>query len=446
MIKEFICVGLSYKTCPVEIREQVAFSQSKLPQALEEMRQLEGIRECFILSTCNRVELYGRGEDGIENSIGKFLAGFHGLEEKEIGCHRYVLRGPEVFRHLFRVASGLESMVVGENEIYGQLKQAFRIAWEKGTVDSILYQLVERALRVGKHTRTETKIGQGAVSVSSVAVELAEKIFGKLSGEQVLVLGTGGMSEKTLEHLVKEGAGKIVVTSRNYERTLELSQKFGAEPIHFDNWLRALKTSDIVISSTSAPHPIIRSEDVKMVMQERKHQPLFLIDIAVPRDIETSVQSIDDVYLYDIDDLQSVIQSNVRERKKEIEKCNRLIEHEIAQFTAWLEQLELKPVLQWLVRHFDEAIEDEIKKSHSHFQGRENQLRDLIVRVRKKFFHKPLQNLKHASLEGSLPRYLQLIRELFSEDVSKKRAEHPLTLPSPQQGEGWGEGEEKQVS
>ncbi len=424
-MNQFYCVGVSHKTCPVEVREKFAFSDKILPAALHDLRQIEGARECFILSTCNRVELYARGDESLRDSLVQFLASYHDLSENELRAHLFCFRGEKVFRHLFRVSCGLESMVVGENEIYGQLKQAFRIALDAGTVDSVLFQLVERALRVGKKVRAETKISRGAISVASVAVELAEKIFGKLTGEKVLVLGTGGMSEKTIEHLVKAGAGKIVVASRHYERALELSQKFGAEPISFDEWLRALRTSDIVISSTSAPHPIVRFEDVKMVIQKRHHQPLFFIDIAVPRDVEAAVQSLDDVYLYDIDDLQSVIHSNIRERKREIESCEKFIEHEILQFSGWLEELQMKPVIESLTRHFDRVVEEEIGKLHSNFQGRESELHDLFIRVRKKVFHKPLEKLKHASREGTLPRYLQLIRELFSGEISEgKRAAH----------------------
>ena len=247
------------------------------------------------------------------------------------------------------------------------------------------------------------------------------------------------MSERTIEHLVREGAGKIVVASRNFDRALELAQKFGAEPIHFDEWMRALRTSDIVISSTAAPHPIIRFEDIKLIMQERCNQPLFLIDIAVPRDIEATVQTLDDVYLYNIDDLQSVIQSNVRERKREIEKCEILIEHEITEFYSWTQQLDMKPTLRWLQHQFDQLVEEEINKSKYQLAGKENEIRELFTRVRKKMFHKPLERLKSAAREGFLPRYLQLIRELFSEESKhshqpviteeKQKQSHETTLP-----------------
>ncbi len=421
-MNEFYCLGYNHKTCPVEIREKIAFSHGEMERALRDIRGLEGVRECFILSTCNRVELYVRGDIRSTDQLSKFIASYHGLDAETIAPYGYVYSDTKTVRHLFRVACSLDSMVVGENEIYGQLKDAFHTALSAGTVDSVLYQLAERALRVGKKARTKTKISRGAVSVSSAAVELAEKIFGKLSGEQVLVLGTGEVSEKTLESLVKEGAGKIFVASRNYERALSLAQKFGAEAVNFENWLRALKSSDIVISSTAAPHPVVKFEDVRRVMQERKNRPLFLIDIAVPRDIEASVQTLDDVYLYNIDDLESVIAANLRARKREIEKCEEIIEEEVLEFSAWIEQLELKPVIHWLSRHFDEILEAEIAKSKTQWNGREQALRDLFGRVRKKVFHRPFATLKSAAREGTLTRYLQLIRELFSDIPSTRHS------------------------
>jgi glutamyl-tRNA reductase len=292
---ELVCIGINHKNCPVEIREKFAFSESKLSKALVELRTMEGLREWFILSTCNRVELYGRGFSDLENSLIHFLAETHGFDVCHLKPYLYQYHGRDVANHLFRVASGLDSLVVGENEIYGQVRQAFRLANELKSLDSVLYQLVERALRVGSRVRTDTKINEGAVSVSSIAVELAEKIFGRLTGEHVLILGTGEMSELTLKHLIKAGAGEVVVTSRTYERALELAQKYGAKPITFDSWLRMLRTSDIVISSTAAPHHIVKFEDVKSVMEERRHKPLFFIDIAVPRDVDPQVGDIDDV-------------------------------------------------------------------------------------------------------------------------------------------------------
>jgi len=414
---EFFCIGISHQTCPVELREKLAISEKKLPQVLGDFKVLDGLRECLVLSTCNRVEFYGRGDAATIAEMDQHIANYYGIAVGDWKPVRYLLRGQAVFSHLFRVSCGLESMVVGENEIHGQLKRAFHAAWEADAIDSFLYQLVERALRVGKKARTETHISRGAVSVASVAAHLAEKIFGKLTGEEVLIIGTGEMSERMVEHLMKTGAGKITVTSRSYERALGLAQKFGAIPLHYNEWMRALRASDIVITSTSAPHLLIRYDDIKPLMQERRNQPLFFIDISVPRNVDPRLQSLDDVYLYDIDDLQSVISSNVRERKKEIEKCETLIEQEILQFSSWIEQLQMKPVIQHMQQLFDEAAEYELKRFQHVFQGKDAEVRDIFTRIRKKMFHKPMSKLRHASKEGTLFRYLQVIRELFTDDT-----------------------------
>jgi glutamyl-tRNA reductase len=314
---------------------------------------------------------------------------------------------------------------VGENEIYGQIRQAFRLANELRTLDSILYQLVERSLRIGKRVRSETKISEGAVSVSSIAVELAEKIFGKLAGERILILGTGKISELTLKHLIKSGAGEITVTSRTYERALELAQKYGAKPIGFDSWLRVLKTSDIVISSTSAPHHIVKFEDVKSVILERRHKPLFFIDIAVPRDVDPRVSEIDDVYLYNIDDLKSVSETNLRLRKKEIAKCEALIERELESFDQWYEFLEAGPVIQKLDVYFDQIIEREMTKAAGKFKGKEGELRALIQKIKSSLLHVPIEKLKESARIGSMERYLETLYALFrlEEEPKKDRSE-----------------------
>ncbi|MBI1977349.1 MAG: glutamyl-tRNA reductase [Candidatus Omnitrophica bacterium] len=410
---DLVCVGLNHKSCPVEIREKIAFSESALSDALVKMGDLEGLREWFVLSTCNRVELYGRGFSGVEESLIHFLSDFHGLEGCTYRQYLYQLHGREAARHLFRVASGLDSLVVGENEIYGQVRNAFKMANELKSLDSILYQLVERALRVGKKVRTETKISKGAVSVSSIAVELAEKIFGKLTGERVLILGTGKMSELTMKHLVKAGAGEITVASRTYERALELSQRYGAKPIGFDAWLRAIRTSDIVISSTAAPHAIVKYEDVKAVMNERRHKPLFFIDIAVPRDVESRVGEIDDVYLYDIDDLKTVSESNLRLRKKEISKCEVMIERELESFDQWYEFLEAGPVIQRLTAYFDEIVETEVTKVAPKFKGREKELKSLVQKIKASLLHTPVEKLKESAKVGGMERYLETLHSLF---------------------------------
>ncbi|OGW86666.1 MAG: glutamyl-tRNA reductase [Omnitrophica bacterium RIFCSPHIGHO2_02_FULL_46_11] len=432
---DLICIGLNHKTCPVEIREKIAFSESALHEALLEMRTIEDLREWFILSTCNRVELYGRGLPGIEERLIRFLVEYHGLEDNICQPYFYRYRGRDAAKHLFRVSSGLDSLVIGENEIYGQIRHAFRLANELKTLDSILYQLIERSLRLGKRARSETKISEGAVSVSSIAVELAEKIFGRLTGERVLILGTGKMSELTMKHLVKAGAGEITVASRTYERALELSQKFGAKPIGFDAWLRVLRTSDIVISSTSAPHPIVKFEDVQSVMKERRHKPLFFIDIAVPRDVDPRIGEMDDVYLYDIDDLKTVSEANLRLRKKEIAKCEAIIERELESFDQWYEFLEAGPVIQKLTAYFDSVVENEIAKVGSKFKGHEDELKILIQKIKAGLLHVPVEKLKESARMGSIERYLETLHSLFRLEERKLPQSEPKDQEQPSRAE-----------
>lgn len=424
-----ICIGLNHKVCPVEIREKIAFSEAQVASALTRMRELDGLREWFILSTCNRVELYARSTAESEESLIFFLADFHGVSADELKSYLYRLRGEEVAQHLFRVASGLDSLVVGENEIYGQLRQAFRLANELGTLDSILYQLVERSLRAGKRVRSETKINEGAVSVSSIATELAAKIFGELSNNRVLILGTGKMSELTMKHLIKAGARDITVASRTYERAWELARKFGAQPIRFDEWLRALRQSDIVISSTSAPQPIVTYEDVVSAMNERRHKPLFFIDIAVPRDVDPRVARIDDVYLYDIDDLKTVSEANLRLRKQEVSKCEAIIEHELESFHQWFEFLEAGPVIRKLIAYVDRVVEAELEGSQKAFKGKEQDLNELLRKIKSSLLHAPIEKLKESAKSGSMERYLETLHTLFPlEEGNPRVAGEPVKI------------------
>ena len=419
---DLIAIGLNHKDCPVEVREKLAFSESELLRAFGELREVPDLREWFILSTCNRVEIYGRGFEGIGEELIRFLARFHDVEEAAFRPYLYTYHGREAARHLFRVASGLDSLVIGENEIYGQIRRTFRIANDLKSLDSILYQLVERSLRVGKKVRAETRISEGAVSVSSIAVELAEKIFGKLAGERILILGTGKMSGLTIKHLAAAGAGEITVASRTFERALELAQKFGAKPIGFDSWLRALRSSDIVISSTAAPHAVVKYEDVQSLMAERRHKPLFFIDIAVPRDVDPRVGEIEDVYLYNIDDLKAVAETNLRQRKKEIAKCEALIGQELESFDQWYEFLEAGPMIQKLTAYFDDVVEKEVAKALRNFKGRERELGSLVQKIKAGLLHAPVEKLKESTKMGSMERYLETLHTLFRLEEHEPKA------------------------
>ncbi len=419
----FLVYGINHKNCPVEVREKLHFRERRLPEAYEWIRREWPSVETLILSTCNRVELYFSLEKGELSSetIGNFLTAFHGIERSSFECFAYRLEGREAIEHLFRVASGLDSMVVGENEILGQLREAFRAANDAGTVDSFLYRWAQRALQVGKLTRTKTKINEGAVSIPSVAVELAEKIFGRLAGEKVMVLGTGDMSELTLQNLRQAGAEALYVMSRSEERGRSLAESFGARWVSHEDWENFLTEIDILIASTTAPHPIVKRDAMERAMQKRRHRPLFLIDIAVPRNIEAEINSLDDVYLYNIDDLQEVAQSNLRLRRKEVRDAESLIEGAVEEFQAWTENLEAGPTIQRLQVYLDELVEEEIKRLGSLSGDEKERLMEFSRRLRSKFLHAPLKTLKESSRLGTVRRTLEAIHALFRLDSDEIR-------------------------
>ncbi|HCJ66625.1 MAG TPA: glutamyl-tRNA reductase [Elusimicrobia bacterium] len=336
---KIIVLGLNHKTAPIEIREKLAIPESKLIEALKVFFARVAPNETVIISTCNRTEVYvvhSQETSEIIQKIKNFLADYRQVQKSEFENSIYLYEGEECAKHLFQVAAGLDSMVVGEDQVLGQVKTAYLQAHENKTTGRIFNILFQKALNLGKHVRTITGINRGSVSVASVAVELAEKIFGNLSGKKAMIIGAGEMSEITIKNLVEHGIKSIFVTNRTYARAQELARKFGGNDlsrgddltslaVRFDEYPAYLETVDIVISSTAAPYPIMKKEDILPVMRKRKYRALFLIDIAVPRDIEAEVNEIDNVYLYNIDDLQEIVNSNLKEREKEIEKCNRII-------------------------------------------------------------------------------------------------------------------------
>lgn len=419
-------VGINHRYSPVHFRERLAFSQKDLSSALADLRHVKTLGESLVLSTCNRVEVYGVTSDidGARQEVLQFLAASRKVGVDLLRKSAYGYEADQAVRHLFRVASGLDSMVVGETEILGQVKDAFRLASQAGNVRSLLHQLCERAFRAAKQVRQETKIAAGAVSVSSVAVELARKIFGRLSREKILVLGTGKMSESTLKRLMSAGALTIRVASRNPERARELAEKYEVETISFEAWKHFLKETDIVISSTAAPHPVIRYEDVKQVMGLRRHKPLFIIDIAVPRDAEESINSLDDVYLYNIDDLKSLCEANLSTRKKEIEKCEAIVEKKSEEFLHWMRTLDSAPTIRKLKVYMDQIIARELEIARrTESPERVAWLERILERVKGRLLHDPLSKLKEAGAHGGGYHYHEVLETLF--DLEKvKIVEH----------------------
>jgi glutamyl-tRNA reductase len=327
-----IVIGLSHHTSPVELRERFAFADAKIPDALRSLRESGIADEAVILSTCNRVEIYAATPLEPAKAFAElkqFLKTAHAFESP-LGEEIYALAEPQSLHHLFKVASGLDSMVLGETEILGQLKDAYKLAHQHKHTGAKLNKAFQRAFHVAKHVRTHTSIQRGSVSVASVAVELAEKIFSSLAEREVLVIGAGETSEKVARALLSRGARGIIVANRSHERAQALAEEFGGRAVRFDDWAAEFETIDIAISSTSAPHHILDRAKLEPLMKARRHRPLLLIDIAVPRDIDPAVNALDNVYLYNVDDLQSIAADYLKLRKEEAARCEKIIAEKVA--------------------------------------------------------------------------------------------------------------------
>ena len=332
---EILCLGLSHHTAPIEVRERFAIPDGELPRAAAELARTGGVGEALIVSTCNRVEFYVAAENAERGfaAVHEFVAA-RGHAPTGEAFFRHA--SPRAVRHLFRVVSGLESMVLGETEILGQVKKAYASAAEAGATAKHLNKLFQRAFNVAKEVRTKTAITRGAVSVGSVAVELAEKIFGKLAHCHVMILGAGETSEMTAGALRARGVKSIFVANRNYERAAALAQSMEGRAIHFDDWPREFHDIDILIGSTAAPHHVLTKEKLAPMMHPRPARPLFCIDLAVPRDFEPAVNDLDGVYLYDIDSLQRIADDSLAVRRQELTVCEEMIERHVGEFSAWL--------------------------------------------------------------------------------------------------------------
>lgn len=327
---ELVCLGLNHRTAPVEVRERFAVGTTRLGEAASQLTELAEVAEGVVISTCNRTEFYLAAPDA-RTALDRLEAGLATRENLVADdlTHFYRLEKKEAARHLCQVVSGLDSMVLGETEIFGQVKQSYNAALEAGTTGAILNRLFQRAFGVGKKVRTQTSIQEGSTSIGNVAVDLAEKIFGHLKDSEVMILGAGEMSRLTAQSLVSRGARSIFVTNRSFERAEELAKEMGGSAVKFDDWQRVLERVDVVISSTGAPHTIIQRADVEKARRARKYRPLFFIDIAVPRDIDPAVAEIDEVYLYDIDTLEQLAEEARVRRRRQIEECERIIDAEL---------------------------------------------------------------------------------------------------------------------
>jgi glutamyl-tRNA reductase len=416
---ELLVIGLNHNTAPIEIRECLAFPEDKLEEALSKVRSLSTVKEDMIVSTCNRVEVYAatRETEKAVRDLKEFLSQYHGISLKEFERSLYTHVGEEAVRHIFRVASSLDSMVLGEPQILGQIKEAYDISQQANTSGLILHRLLHRAFHVAKRVRTETKIAISAVSVSSVAVELAEKIFGTLEKKTVLLIGAGEMCELAARHLVAGGVEKMLVTNRTYERAASLAREFRGEAIPFEDMIHGLKKTDIVISATNSPQYLIGHDQIAKVMKDRRQKPIFFIDIADPRDVEPKVGDMENVYLYNIDDLQKVANENIRDREKEAQKAEGIVQDEMVKFVNWYRSLDVTPTIVALRRKFEEIRKKELEKTLSLHPGlsdkEKKSLEALTSAIINKILHTPITLLKQTNEEAMADLYLDALHTLF---------------------------------
>jgi len=414
-----ILVGLSHKTAPVEIRERVAFSPTAMERPLREMMNLPDISEAIIASTCNRVELYATSRHPAAGmaQLKNFLASFHGMSLEQLEPHLYQYSGEDAIRHVFRVASSLDSMVIGEPQILGQIKTAYGYAAEFKTAGLILNRFLHKAFSVAKRVRTETEIASNAVSVSFAAVELARKIFGSVEGKTVMIIGAGEMCELAARHFVNNGVTSVMVTNRTFERAEKLAKEFDGRAVLFDNFADHLQKVDIVLTSTGAPNFILGHKKVEEVIKLRKNKPMFFIDIAVPRDIDPRVNDINNVYLYDVDDLQGVVQANLKERQKEAKKAEQIIDQEIVQFHKWLAGLDVVPTVVALRQKLEEIRRSELEKTYSRAKDLGDKERKameaMTSAIINKILHGPTTVLKTAQNDANGDSYVEAVRVLF---------------------------------
>jgi glutamyl-tRNA reductase len=416
-----VVVGVSHRTAPLAVRESLAFAKDRLAEALLALRAETGAAEAMILSTCNRVELYARQDDpGAVEAVERFLARYHNRDGRELQPVLYRLADADAVRHAFRVAASLESMVIGEPQILGQVKEAYQAAEEAGTLGSSLNALRNRTLAAAKRVRTETGIGRNAVSVSYVAVELARKIFGELKDKNVLLVGAGKMSELAAKHLVRSGGRATVLGGRTFEKAAELAAALGGKAAPFESLRDELARTDIVISGTGAPGIVIQVADVQSARAARRRRharPLFLIDIAVPRDIDPAVRRLGGVFLYDLDDLKAVTEANLRERLKEAASAEALVDREVREFLDWQKAREVVPLLSELRRRAEEIRRAELDKVRRRLgpmtPEQEEALEAATTAIVNKLLHPPTVHLKEAVRETSAPEQLSLIRKLL---------------------------------
>ena len=411
-------VGLNHNTAPVEVRETIAVSNENLEAAYQEIYRNDRIYEAMILSTCNRVEYYIVTDDYMCNSeaILAFISEHSKISSEILKKYTYVYCGEDAITHLFKVACGLDSLVLGEPQILGQVKDAFAKSKEFSTKTTYLKKIEEATFKIAKKVRTNTGISENPVSVSYAAVELAKKIFGILSKSRALIIGAGEMCELAAKHLKSAEVKEIFVTNRTFERAEKLAAEVGGKPIPFDSFINMLNEVDIIISSTGSETFILNYDEMKNIMGHRKHKPMFLIDIAVPRDIDPKVNELENIYSYDIDDLKAVVEANIKAREKEAKKALEMVEHATSDFLNWMESLKIVPIIKNLRGKFESIKDIEIERfcSKKNLNGSDKELlNELLISYMNKVLHIPLTSLKNYGTDKSKHSLPEAVKVLF---------------------------------
>ena len=413
----FVVIGVNHQTAPVEVREQFAISEARLPEAMKSLATYPGIEEGMIVSTCNRVEMLARTTNGSADLQG-FLRQFYGFDPGPYRKYLYEHHSRDAVRHIFRVASSLDSMIVGEPQILGQVKEAYATARAVGAINSQLDALLTRSFAVAKRVRNETAVATSAVSIASVAVDLAKKIFGNLQGKSVYLVGAGKMCELAARHLLAHGAKQIYVANRTFERAAALAKKFNGQAIPFERLYETVPDADIVISSTGAPHAIFRKEHGEKFLHQRRNRPMFFIDIAVPRDIDPELNKLDGIFVYDIDDLQQVVSSHIADRRTEADRAEAIVQLEVDKFESRLQTLDVVPTIVSLQEHLETVRQAEIDRVRGRL-GTLSPEQELAVEalsrgIINKIMHTPITTLKTAAKEPESTTVIELVRKIFN--------------------------------
>jgi glutamyl-tRNA reductase len=418
---EIFIVGLNHRSAPIEVRESVAFEKSEITEALGRLRSISAVRESVILTTCNRVEVVAAGPeiDRVMEAVTRLLDQQRSSSNNgSLSDHLYTYRGADAVRHLFRVAASLDSMVVGEPQILGQLKEHYNMAQKAGTVGAVLHRLFHRSFFVAKRVRSETGIASRAVSVSSVAVELAGRIFDRFEEKTVMLIGAGKMGDLMARHLQRCGVRNIMVTNRTFERAVELAEKIRGNPIRYDDFPRYLQLADLVIGCAGAPEVLVDAGMVEKVLRERKQAAMFFIDIGDRRNFDPGINEIDNAYIYNIDDLKSVAEENLNERSSEADKAESIVQEEVGSFLDWVSSLEQVPTITALIEKLELIRQKEITKSLSgglkDLSERQKQaMEDMTAAMMKKILHAPIMHLKQNTDRDYELMYIAALKRLF---------------------------------